>query len=151
MKLTRTAPYCKPEQVRLAQQETLCTRVDQRQCSTGVTLRMPLLFAADTQSVSSSGGSPVVSSVMLKPEKKWAGSVGEEGSGFSCATFLLCDPRRWFHRYTALMLMCFLSFGSYYVYDNPAALTQTIITVPYPSPLPLKPHPLLRAVKTLFD
>lgn len=43
--------------------------------------------------------------------------------------FLPCDPRRFMHRYFMLVLMCFLSFGSYYVYDNPTALQSTIIRV----------------------
>ncbi len=43
--------------------------------------------------------------------------------------FMPCDPRRALHRYFMLVLMCFLSFGSYYVYDNPAALQNTIINV----------------------
>ena len=34
----------------------------------------------------------------------------------------LCDPRRVFYRYFGLFFMCFLSFGSYFCYDNPAAL-----------------------------
>ncbi|XP_077988681.1 lysosomal dipeptide transporter MFSD1-like [Glandiceps talaboti] len=39
-----------------------------------------------------------------------------------CGTSAACDPRRSLHRYLVLILMCFLSFGSYFVYDNPAAL-----------------------------
>ncbi|XP_041068591.1 major facilitator superfamily domain-containing protein 1 isoform X2 [Carcharodon carcharias] len=38
-----------------------------------------------------------------------------------CAT-ALGDPRRWPHRFVVLALMCFLGFGSYFCYDNPAAL-----------------------------
>lgn len=53
-------------------------------------------------------------------------------SRFDCSTFFPCDPRRWFHRYFMLILMCFLSFGSYYVYDNPAALQKTITDVRKP-------------------
>ncbi|XP_073215651.1 lysosomal dipeptide transporter MFSD1 isoform X5 [Lepidochelys kempii] len=34
----------------------------------------------------------------------------------------LCDPRRLAHRLLVLALMCFLGFGSYFCYDNPAAL-----------------------------
>ena len=33
------------------------------------------------------------------------------------------------HRFILLFLMCMLSFGSYYVYDNPAALERTIQNV----------------------
>lgn len=35
---------------------------------------------------------------------------------------LLCDPFRLPHRLIVLALMCFLGFGSYFCYDNPAAL-----------------------------
>ncbi|EDV21302.1 uncharacterized protein TRIADDRAFT_30594 [Trichoplax adhaerens] len=41
---------------------------------------------------------------------------------------MACDPRRALHRYLVLILMCFLSFGSYFVYDNPAALEKQIET-----------------------
>ncbi|XP_075717667.1 lysosomal dipeptide transporter MFSD1 isoform X1 [Rhinoderma darwinii] len=34
----------------------------------------------------------------------------------------ICDPSRFAHRIVVLMLMCFLGFGSYFCYDNPAAL-----------------------------
>ncbi|KAM8954347.1 lysosomal dipeptide transporter MFSD1 [Pelodytes ibericus] len=34
----------------------------------------------------------------------------------------ICDPNRLAHRIVVLMLMCFLGFGSYFCYDNPAAL-----------------------------
>ncbi|KAL0599572.1 Major facilitator superfamily domain-containing protein 1 [Plecturocebus cupreus] len=34
----------------------------------------------------------------------------------------LCDPSRLAHWLLVLLLMCFLSFGSYFGYDNPAAL-----------------------------
>ncbi|XP_062988117.1 major facilitator superfamily domain-containing protein 1 isoform X3 [Elgaria multicarinata webbii] len=34
----------------------------------------------------------------------------------------LCDPERLAHRVLVLALMCFLGFGSYFCYDNPAAL-----------------------------
>jgi len=43
-----------------------------------------------------------------------------------CGASLLCDPRRWAHRYFVLIFMVFLSFGSYFCYDNPAALTETM-------------------------
>lgn len=52
-----------------------------------------------------------------------------EETDFSCSTFLPCDPTRWMHRFLLLFLMCSLSFGSYYVYDNPAALQRTIMNV----------------------
>ena len=34
----------------------------------------------------------------------------------------ICDPRHWSHRFMFLIFICFLCFGNYYVYDNPAAL-----------------------------
>ncbi|CAD5122891.1 unnamed protein product [Dimorphilus gyrociliatus] len=39
-----------------------------------------------------------------------------------CGASLPCDPRRKLHKYLVLIIMCLLSFGSYFVYDNPAAL-----------------------------
>ncbi|BFZ06095.1 hypothetical protein BsWGS_09134 [Bradybaena similaris] len=39
-----------------------------------------------------------------------------------------CNPRSCLHRYfPVLVLICFLSFGSYFCYDNPAALQDTMI------------------------
>ena len=34
----------------------------------------------------------------------------------------MCNPRKFFYRYFALIFMCLLSFGSYFCYDAPAAL-----------------------------
>jgi len=39
-----------------------------------------------------------------------------------CGGSLPCNPKRALHRYLVLIIMCFLSFGSYFCYDNPAAL-----------------------------
>ncbi|XP_070539369.1 lysosomal dipeptide transporter MFSD1-like [Ptychodera flava] len=39
-----------------------------------------------------------------------------------CGAMAACNPRNRLHRYLVLILMCFLSYGSYFVYDNPAAL-----------------------------
>jgi MFS family permease len=44
-----------------------------------------------------------------------------EGCGYKC-----CDPRGSLHRFVALIFMCFLGFGSYFCYDNPAALQDQI-------------------------
>ncbi|KAK2573793.1 Major facilitator superfamily domain-containing protein 1 [Acropora cervicornis] len=44
----------------------------------------------------------------------------------SCGASVCCDPKRNVHRYFVLGLICFLSFGSYYCYDNPAALENII-------------------------
>ncbi|CAL1527854.1 unnamed protein product [Lymnaea stagnalis] len=39
-----------------------------------------------------------------------------------------CNPKSCLHRYfPVLILICFLSFGSYFCYDNPAALQDTMI------------------------
>lgn len=35
---------------------------------------------------------------------------------------VLCNPRKFYYRYFALIFMCMLGFGSYFCYDNPAAL-----------------------------
>ncbi|XP_029471009.1 major facilitator superfamily domain-containing protein 1 isoform X1 [Rhinatrema bivittatum] len=40
----------------------------------------------------------------------------------SGGTSALCDPGRLAHRLLVLTIMCFLGFGSYFCYDNPAAL-----------------------------
>ncbi|XP_068613400.1 lysosomal dipeptide transporter MFSD1-like [Brachionichthys hirsutus] len=40
---------------------------------------------------------------------------------------LLCDPRHLPHRLVVLLFMCFLGFGSYFCYDNPAALQFEVI------------------------
>lgn len=42
-------------------------------------------------------------------------------SNESCGSFI-CNPRKFFFRYFALIFMCMLGFGSYFCYDNPAAL-----------------------------
>ncbi|XP_066508170.1 major facilitator superfamily domain-containing protein 1 isoform X2 [Hoplias malabaricus] len=38
-----------------------------------------------------------------------------------------CDPSHLFHRIIVLLCMCFLGFGSYFCYDNPAALQKQTI------------------------
>ncbi|XP_054714124.1 major facilitator superfamily domain-containing protein 1-like [Uloborus diversus] len=44
-----------------------------------------------------------------------------------CFSWAICNPRKTVHRYFALIFMCLLGFGSYFCYDNPAALQQQII------------------------
>ncbi|XP_051521161.1 major facilitator superfamily domain-containing protein 1 isoform X1 [Myxocyprinus asiaticus] len=39
----------------------------------------------------------------------------------------LCDPNHLLHRIVVLIFMCFLGFGSYFCYDNPAALQTQVI------------------------
>lgn len=39
-----------------------------------------------------------------------------------CGGTICCHPGKWLHRFIVLILMCFLGFGSYFCYDNPAAL-----------------------------
>ncbi|VDO93203.1 unnamed protein product [Soboliphyme baturini] len=41
----------------------------------------------------------------------------------------LFDPARRIHRYSILAIMCFLNFGSYLIYDAPAALNDNIVQV----------------------
>ncbi|KAB5535539.1 hypothetical protein PHYPO_G00118850 [Pangasianodon hypophthalmus] len=38
-----------------------------------------------------------------------------------------CDPNHLLHRIVVLVFMCFLGFGSYFCYDNPAALQKQVI------------------------
>ena len=44
-----------------------------------------------------------------------------------CANMLACDPRRRLHRYLVLILICLMSFGSYFCYDNPSALENVFL------------------------
>ncbi|KAL3057461.1 hypothetical protein OYC64_007854 [Pagothenia borchgrevinki] len=39
----------------------------------------------------------------------------------------ICDPGHLLHRVVVLVFMCFLGFGSYFCYDNPAALQTQVI------------------------
>lgn len=39
-----------------------------------------------------------------------------------CGGTVCCHPGKTVHRFLVLVLMCFLGFGSYFCYDNPAAL-----------------------------
>uniref|UniRef100_A0A667Y3R1 Lysosomal dipeptide transporter MFSD1 n=1 Tax=Myripristis murdjan TaxID=586833 RepID=A0A667Y3R1_9TELE len=39
----------------------------------------------------------------------------------------ICDPSHLLHRIVVLMFMCFLGFGSYFCYDNPASLQTQVI------------------------
>ncbi|XP_028276324.1 lysosomal dipeptide transporter MFSD1 isoform X2 [Parambassis ranga] len=39
----------------------------------------------------------------------------------------ICDPSRFLHRVVVLGFMCFLGFGSYFCFDNPAALQTQVI------------------------
>ncbi|KAM4693331.1 lysosomal dipeptide transporter MFSD1 isoform 2-T2 [Discoglossus pictus] len=48
------------------------------------------------------------------------GSNGSEQKQKKMAA--ICDPKSFAHRIVVLCLMCFLGFGSYFCYDNPAAL-----------------------------
>ena len=35
---------------------------------------------------------------------------------------ILCDPNRFLYRYIGLFFICLVNFGTYFCYDNPAAL-----------------------------
>ena len=87
----------------------------------------------DTASVDKTSTAGSVNTA-IKPETRRSSEdvavIDEEHEeGGSCDSFLPCDPRRWMHRYLMLGFMCMLSFGSYYVYDNPTALQSTILKV----------------------
>eukprot|EP00042_Codosiga_hollandica_P049859 m.586226 g.586226 ORF g.586226 m.586226 type:complete len:517 (-) comp57975_c0_seq9:2945-4495(-) len=49
---------------------------------------------------------------------------GEPEHTYMCA---MANPKHWSHRYLFLILICFLCFGNYFVYDNPAALQPQFI------------------------
>ncbi|RMC01909.1 hypothetical protein DUI87_21070 [Hirundo rustica rustica] len=63
---------------------------------------------------------------MAEEERALLGADGGDGGGGSPgpprSLPAACDPRRLPHRLLVLALMCFLGFGSYFCYDNPAAL-----------------------------
>jgi MFS family permease len=52
-------------------------------------------------------------------------SVNVEAHSGSC---IACDPHRALHRYIVLIFISFLTFGSYFVYDNPAALQDVMMS-----------------------
>uniref|UniRef100_A0A671LLF3 Lysosomal dipeptide transporter MFSD1 n=1 Tax=Sinocyclocheilus anshuiensis TaxID=1608454 RepID=A0A671LLF3_9TELE len=56
-----------------------------------------------------------------------AGKSYEEDEGVSRHLSPLCDPTHLLHRILVLLFMCFLGFGSYFCYDNPAALQTQVI------------------------
>ena len=44
-----------------------------------------------------------------------------------CGGSAFCDPRRFHHRLVILVFICFLSFGTYFCMDNPAAMQGIIL------------------------
>ena len=48
--------------------------------------------------------------------------VGCEGGG------ILCDPNRLVYRYVGLFFICLVNFGTYFCYDNPAALQDNFMS-----------------------
>ncbi|XP_035693514.1 major facilitator superfamily domain-containing protein 1-like [Branchiostoma floridae] len=60
------------------------------------------------------------------PLVKRRNSSEDEEELTGCGASAACDPRRALHRFLVLWLICFLSFGSYFCYDNPAALQSQI-------------------------
>ncbi|KAF7218515.1 lysosomal dipeptide transporter MFSD1 isoform X2 [Nothobranchius furzeri] len=53
------------------------------------------------------------------------GRKADRGPGRPLAA--ICDPSHFLHRVVVLVFMCFLGFGSYFCYDNPAALQTQVI------------------------
>ncbi|XP_012693884.2 major facilitator superfamily domain-containing protein 1 [Clupea harengus] len=51
----------------------------------------------------------------------------DNGSAGARSMPAICDPSHWSHRIVVLSFMCFLGFGSYFCYDNPAALQTQVI------------------------
>ncbi|KAF1394128.1 hypothetical protein PFLUV_G00023290 [Perca fluviatilis] len=55
-------------------------------------------------------------------------STGRHTAGGAGRPMLpICDPSHILHRVLVLIFMCFLGFGSYFCYDNPAALQTQVI------------------------
>ncbi|KAG9348315.1 hypothetical protein JZ751_002050 [Albula glossodonta] len=50
-----------------------------------------------------------------------------DDNGSSRPMSAICDPSRLPHRIVVLIFMCFLGFGSYFCYDNPAALQTQVL------------------------
>lgn len=46
----------------------------------------------------------------------------DDAAGSGCGRSACCNPSSSVHRFIALIFMCLLGFGSYFCYDNPAAL-----------------------------
>ncbi|XP_028320925.1 lysosomal dipeptide transporter MFSD1 [Gouania willdenowi] len=59
-------------------------------------------------------------SVSGEEDNDEAALVGGEAPGRALPA--ICDPGHLLHRLVVLVFMCFLGFGSYFCYDNPAAL-----------------------------
>ncbi|XP_034722823.1 major facilitator superfamily domain-containing protein 1 isoform X3 [Etheostoma cragini] len=55
-----------------------------------------------------------------------AGGAGGAG-GAGRPMLAICDPSHLLHRVIVLIFMCFLGFGSYFCYDNPAALQTQVL------------------------
>lgn len=68
---------------------------------------------------SSSAQEPSINSSVL---------TDEEQTNDACSSVAICNPRKALHRYMVLFFMCFLSFGSYFCYDNPGALQDQIMS-----------------------
>ncbi|PAA71267.1 hypothetical protein BOX15_Mlig023589g1 [Macrostomum lignano] len=66
-------------------------------------------------------------SPLLQPAQDGLSESDEIQEYTGCQPEACCNPRRPLHRYMVLAVMCFLSFGSYFCYDNPAALQDIFI------------------------
>lgn len=85
--------------------------------------------AVDFDNLSQTGSVGSVNTTAKLDASQTSVDVKDDAREPFCNRFLPCDPRRWLHRYFMLFFMCMLSFGSYYVYDNPTALQRTIMKV----------------------
>ncbi|XP_054771784.2 major facilitator superfamily domain-containing protein 1-like [Lytechinus pictus] len=61
-----------------------------------------------------------------RPDRNQIQDDDEDVELSGCGATVCCDPRRALHRYLILIFICFLSFGSYFCYDNPSALQDQI-------------------------
>ncbi|XP_067944720.1 lysosomal dipeptide transporter MFSD1-like [Watersipora subatra] len=78
---------------------------------------------ADDQETRDGVRSPSSEGTPLVPKE----DMEEEVELSDCGASLPCNPRRYMHRYIVLIFMCLLSFGSYFCYDNPAAMQDTMM------------------------
>ncbi|KAG7471083.1 hypothetical protein MATL_G00120700 [Megalops atlanticus] len=63
----------------------------------------------------------------LLDEDNSLSSPVRDDSGTARPMAAICDPSRIHHRIVVLTFMCFLGFGSYFCYDNPAALQTQVL------------------------
>ncbi|RVE64953.1 hypothetical protein OJAV_G00130730 [Oryzias javanicus] len=64
---------------------------------------------------------------LLEEDDESSSGERRSASGAGRPMSAICDPSHVLHRGVVLIFMCFLGFGSYFCYDNPAALQTQVI------------------------